>query len=275
MNTAFIRQVGVARWAARYSWLLFRRKVLGVDSWMTLPTGAVMLLPRHSQSSGEVWVTNANIDWGSERLFARFADRNRDFLDIGAHVGYYAAYLSPLVRKTYAFEPDGRNIPALRENASLSRNVEVVQCAVSSKTGSAPLFVGQGSAVSSLEILSEGTKTVEVVVTTVDAFAASHSELDVGLIKTDVEGHDLEALRGMQATVARCQPLILTECAYTSDLAQLCASWGYMFHAFTRDRQTMQIRLRRLAPTDLETLWYKMLFLVPLRLQQVFNDLVR
>src|SRR5258707_8952215 len=99
MNTAFIRQVGVAKWALRYGYLLTRKYILGADSHVHLPTGIRMTLQRYSQSATEVFVTNASIDWGAEELLAGFADRSRDFLDIGAHIGYYSLYLSQLIRR--------------------------------------------------------------------------------------------------------------------------------------------------------------------------------
>jgi FkbM family methyltransferase len=272
MNIPFIRQVGFRQWALRYGSLLVRRKILRMDSRLKLPTGGTMILPRDSPSASEVWVTGANIDWGSEALFARFADRRRDFLDIGAHVGYYACYLSPLVRRAYAFEPDQRNLGTLRANARLSSNVDVVECAVSSRTGTATMYLGSRSAVNSLVPAGAGSATVEVAVTTVDAFVFAHPGVDPALIKTDVEGHDLEALLGMQATVERCQPLILTESAYRSELAELCSAWGYALYAFIRDRLSMRTSFRRLEPEQAAAAWYKMLFLVPARLRSAFDD---
>jgi hypothetical protein len=51
--------------------------------------------------------------------------------------------------------------------------------------------------------------------------------MQVALVKIDIEGHDLEALRGIKATIAAHKPLILTECTYTKDLRDLCNEWRY------------------------------------------------
>src|SRR5579875_3397799 len=127
INRKFIRQVGFSKWIFRYSLLQFRKRVLRRDGCMKLPTGSKFIVPRHSPNASEVFVTNANMDWGSEALFARFSQPKRDFLDIGAHVGYYSAYLSPLVRCCYAFEPDPRNLAALRANAALAGNIKIIE----------------------------------------------------------------------------------------------------------------------------------------------------
>ena len=117
----------------------------------------------------------------------------------------------PLVRHAYAFEPDQRNLPALRRNAALCRNIQVIEKAVSSRNGTARLALGSGSTTNTLQP-TVGATTIEVPVTTVDTFVAEHADIDVGLIKTDIEGHDVQALKGMERTVKRFQPLILSEC---------------------------------------------------------------
>jgi FkbM family methyltransferase len=270
----FVRQVGFVRWATRFARLQFRKRVLGRDSRLTLPTGLTIELPRHSGSATEVYVTNADIDWGAEALFTRFADPARDLLDIGAHIGYYAAYLAPRVRRVYAFEPDPRNLPSVRANAALAGNIEVVAAAVSSRDGVAPLHVGRGSALTSLE--SDGTGvTVEVPVMRIDTFCAAHPEIRVALVKTDIEGHDLEALRGMAQTVTRDQPLILTECNSHQALVLLCREWRYTIFAFTRDRRTMAVSFQRMAGADFTDCWFKMLFLVPAHLEAAIAAQVR
>ena len=79
LNVAFIRSVGHFKWFSRYSRLQFRKRLLKVDSRLRLPTGTWMVIPRHSASAGEAYVTNGDIDWGSEALLTRFADVNHDF----------------------------------------------------------------------------------------------------------------------------------------------------------------------------------------------------
>lgn len=270
INLRFIRQVGLFRWLKRYTWLQFAKRVLRRDTRMLLPTGSQIVLPRQSQSATEVYVTTANTDWGSEALFAQFADRNRDFIDVGAHIGYYSAYLSPLIRRGYAFEPDPRNIPFLQINARLAGNIDIVQMAVSSQTGHRQLQVGGESAVSSLE--GTGRKTIDTPVITIDDFMAARPTIDAALIKTDLEGHDLEALRGMRATVERCRPLILTECNNSAALLNLCIEWRYSIFAYRRDRRTLKLNFQQLSSAEeLQESWYKMLFLVPDCLVVQFN----
>ena len=270
INWNFIREVGLFRWLIRYSSLQFRKRILKSDTTLRLPTGLRISLPRQSKTSTEIYVTNANMDWGAEAIFAKFADSKRDFLDIGSHIGYYATYLAPRVRKSYAFEPDPRNHPGLYSNARLSKNIEVIEMAVTSHDGIADFFTGQNSSVGSLNNVGGVSRRVPTI--KIDTFVGRHVGIDVGLIKTDIEGHDLEALLGMEATVATFQPLILTECNLTTALSDLCARWSYSVFAVTRNLRTREAKFSELnVNRPAECL--KMLFLVPPVLRPAFNNL--
>jgi len=260
MNLDYIRQVGPLRWAVRYGTYQFRKRVLRRSTRYQLPTGTPLILPIESGYSGSVYVTKARVDWGAEALLAELADPMRDFLDVGSHFGYYANYLSPRVRRVFAFEPDPRNLPHLRANAALVGNVEVLPLAVSSRDGRAPLHVGSLSCVSSLE---GSGPAVEVQTTTIDTFVFNSPGVEVTVVKTDIEGHDLEALRGMERTVQRDRPVVLTECSYSDNLAALCDRWGYSLYAFTRTRPNIRrVRLERINERN-RGAWFEMLFLVP------------
>jgi len=98
-------------------------------------------------------------------------------------------------------------------------------------------------------------------VITIDDFMAARPTIDAALIKTDLEGHDLEALRGMRATVERCRPLILTECNNSAALLNLCIEWRYSIFAYRRDRRTLKLNFQQLSSAEeLQESWYKMLF---------------
>jgi len=271
INWGLIREVGAFRWMLRNGSFQFRKRILKRDSSLRLPTGMTIVLPWQSATSTEVYVTNANVDWGAEAIFARFSDRQRDFLDVGSHIGYYAAYLAPRVRRVYAFEPDARNFPALYENARLAKNIEVVEMAISSREGIADFFCAGGSSLGSLN--NVGGAITRVPATKIDTFVAGHSGIDVGLVKIDIEGHDLEALRGMDATVTIFQPLILTECVLSAELADLCLRWRYRIFAVTQNRRTRRTKFVELNASDVGRYCCKMLFLVPGILETAFGGL--
>lgn len=207
MNRDFIQEVGVGRWVWRTAIRQFTKRVLRSDLHMRLPTGKRIFLPITSQAATETFVTNASQDWGAEALFARFAERDADAIDAGAHIGYYSLYLSPLVRRTFAFEPDPRNFHALLINAQTGGNIEHFAEAVSDHVGTARFDFRASS--SSNAISEDGA--AEVAVTTIDQFVAARPGARIRLIKTDVEGHDLATLHGARATIRSDQPLIVSE----------------------------------------------------------------
>jgi FkbM family methyltransferase len=261
INIDFIRQVGVLNWMSRYSRIQFNKRILKKATTMTLPTGSRLTLPLGHPGSS-IFVTNANIDWGSEQLFAAFASNDRDFIDVGANIGYYSNYLSPVVRHVYAFEPDRRNLPAMRINASYCPNVVIDERAVSSRDGTAILVLTESTTTNTLEFKS-GVDTMEVPVTTIDSFVSQRPGIDVGLIKTDIEGHDLQALIGMEKTVRQFQPLILSEIIIDAGLIDLVRKWDYRIFAFVCSRKNFSFAFREFPLVPNPSDWYNMVFLVP------------
>ena len=65
-------------------------------------------------------------------------------IEVGAHIGYVAAYLSDLVGEAghvYVFEPGVNNLPYLQRNLSHVRNVTILPKAVASTSGQLPFFI--------------------------------------------------------------------------------------------------------------------------------------
>ena len=135
MNPAFIRDVGVTRWLVRKSVREFTTRILRRGNGLELPTGLPIHLPKGNHFSSDVFVTNCDLDWGSERLLAECLDADGVFLDIGAHIGYYSLYMLPLVRAVYAFEPDPRSRVWLERNLGGYPNGFILSSAVGAECG--------------------------------------------------------------------------------------------------------------------------------------------
>jgi FkbM family methyltransferase len=282
MNWEFIHGVGAINWLYRTAIRQIAKRLFKKGVSLRLPTGLTLKIPMRSHHGTEVFITRADTDWGSEALFCKFASRDSDFFDIGANIGYYSLYLSPLVRQVYAFEPDSQNFGGLRDNISSAGNIEHVPMAVSDRNGIVQLDVFTDGAVSSISG-NPGAGSIPVEAVTIDRFAARHPDSRVGLIKIDIEGHDVAALEGARETVARHQPLILIEFGQGDPAAEFnnpkrlttfCDTLGYAIFAYThiqagRNRNV----LVRLGIDDFSTTRLKMLFLVPGRLRNEFSEL--
>jgi len=150
------------------------------------------------------------------RLAASLCDPNRVSLDIGADVGEFTVAMLASSPSVIAFEPR----PAqARELASMFRAigaaVRVEAVALSDKPGTATMRIVESepgrSTIDTDNVLRDVSgsrvRSIDVPVKCLDEFRFD----DVGLIKIDVEGHELAVLRGAADTLTRNRPKILVE----------------------------------------------------------------
>ena len=123
------------------------------------------------------------------------------FFDIGANIGFYTVILvkSGVINKVVAFEPDARNVECLKTNASLnglSDQIEVHQLAVSSQSGNVNFQPGPKNSTGQSKITDDAVDTIDIPATTLDDFLTLAGR-NIG-VKIDVEGHELDVLKGMR-----------------------------------------------------------------------------
>lgn len=273
----FIREVGWWPFLWRLAWRQFNKRVLARGVMVRLPTGLSMEAPPWSHSASEVVYTAANMDWGSERLLIENLDHEETFLDIGAHVGYYALYAAPKVAKVYAFEPDDQSFAALVKNSKSCGYVEPVHKAVYSSSGRMQLFkrrdmVGFAYLDITTNPTMENAGVIEAV--TVDDWMRDRPDERVTGIKIDIDGLDLEVVKGAASTITRDQPLVLmefmrTETNNANDLYRFAQSSGYDIFAF-HTRGNGIFTFGRIGPDIFEDVNVKMIFLTPPRLVERF-----
>ncbi|SPE32319.1 putative Methyltransferase, FkbM family [Candidatus Sulfotelmatomonas gaucii] len=272
MNSAFIKEVGPIRWAHRTAVRQFFKRIARRDQRMKLPTGEWITLPISDHFASEVYITRADVDWGSERLLDSFLRRSGVFLDVGAHIGYYGLYVLPHVKAVYSFEPDPRVRVFLEKNLSGRPAIEIVPCAVGSTEGKAPFTLERHSEISHLSGREDQAGSqIEVDVVTIDAFVARRS-LTVEAIKIDVEGHDAEVIAGSLEVLAQHKPLVLTESKPDAVLFDMMRRVAYRVFAFVRNSRTRERKFVELRSPGAAMGETKMLFLVPDRLAGQFEQ---
>jgi FkbM family methyltransferase len=125
-------------------------------------------------------------------------------LDLGANVGFSAAYFSALFPgcEVICCEPDPRNVPLLRRTIESNHlNASVVEAAVASKPGTLRLRFGDNPTCSALESspMHDLCDAVDVAVTTVPEVTESFGWNHIDILKIDIEGTEQELLgRGNQ-----------------------------------------------------------------------------
>jgi FkbM family methyltransferase len=136
--------------------------------------------------------------------------RGHTVVDVGANNGVYTYALAKFGAHVEAFEPLPECARAVA--AFGSGNVRVHGVALSSTTGVKELFIPQTSgavhtALASLTRPACAFESVRVPVRRLDDYYLN----DVSFIKIDVEGHEIDVLKGAAETIARFHPLLLLE----------------------------------------------------------------
>lgn len=141
------------------------------------------------------------------------------FYDIGANVGFFSVIGSRLVGergRVYAFEPVATNAKLIARNCALNRiaNVAIFQKAIGERTGKAELILARcagGATLASVARPPDATQSVEVDLISLDDALDSHHLYPPTLVKIDVEGAELDCLRGMRNALRLYQPVLVYE----------------------------------------------------------------
>lgn len=121
-------------------------------------------------------------------------------LDVGASLGATVARFAKTASKVFAFEPHPDNFGFLNDQVKIRKldNVDTYQMAVSNFVGETEFFGRESHGVHSLGVHNKGKVvfTYKVAVQTLDHFCASNVKEQIGLLKIDVEGFEVDVLRG-------------------------------------------------------------------------------
>ena len=133
-----------------------------------------------------------------------FIKSDKNFIDIGAHVGTYAWTCASSAKHTHAFECNPKVFCYLAANAvlhGLDSKISVYQTALGDKEGVLDYHIrsedGGGNGVKKLSTKDDSLQTRRVSVRTLDSYQIQ----DVGFLKIDVEGFEKEVLMGAQETL--------------------------------------------------------------------------
>ncbi|MGY4706900.1 FkbM family methyltransferase [Candidatus Bipolaricaulota sp. J31] len=144
------------------------------------------------------------------------------FIDLGAHIGYFTLLAAKTVwpsGRVYAFEPVPSTCQVLQHNVAVNRFdsvVTVIPKAVSDKSGIGHLILPPESTVSARILTGEkhrksveDERIIEVETISLDDYFQQIGWPEVNLIKMDIEGAEIQALKGMKELSRRNQNLKL------------------------------------------------------------------
>lgn len=148
------------------------------------------------------------------RRLAEWVYPDRISVDVGAANGVYSWHLERISTRVCAFEANPQLVPALRRRLP---KVTIYNCALSNEDGEASLRVPKLK-----NMLLTGHATIDEAnalegFNDLQAISVSKVRFDgldigpVGFIKLDVEGHELEVLKGAELCLLRDRPILLIE----------------------------------------------------------------
>jgi FkbM family methyltransferase len=133
------------------------------------------------------------------------------FVDVGANKGDFSLIAARVMNdegRVLSFEPSPENCGWIRKSVELNgyRSIALHELALSDFEGHVPLYLGERSGWHSLLPGERHGESIEVAARTLDSVLADTGDAHVDVLKIDVEGAELQVLRGAERTLAEQPP---------------------------------------------------------------------
>jgi FkbM family methyltransferase len=160
---------------------------------------------------------SGELEPGTRQLIERVLAPGDVFVDVGANLGLMSLAAGHAMQgkgKIFAFEPFQQTCAMLARSFwinGLRHMTQIHEAAVSDRNGRATLFLGETSGHHSIFALDEtapaSARQIEVDLVALDSVLPS--DLAITLIKIDVEGAELDVVRGASGTLQRNENVAL------------------------------------------------------------------
>jgi len=190
-------------------------------------------------------------------------------VDAGANIGIYSRFLSRCVGSAgvvHSFEPSPENFRRLQSATRKLTNVRVCRAAVGEYTGKSTLYLSDKLNVDHRSYITEGDSRDSVPIDNVALDDYFKPGQRVDLIKMDIQGYEVHALRGAQRVVQENPDINLLLEFWPSGLEQAGVRWEElieMLQGFSMDVRV--VRPSGLVPfhtrdVQIDISWYTNLF---------------
>ena len=146
---------------------------------------------------------NWMVDWEEFNLIKDFVNAKSCCLDVGANMGFYTIWFSKFTNDIYAFEPNSKNYLRLNKNVFANNANEYIRTfniAVGDLNGEVSFTTNlDGENHISLKHIEENN-TVDCK--RLDTILSENMIAEVSYLKIDVEGFELEVLKGLGKYIA-------------------------------------------------------------------------
>ncbi len=145
----------------------------------------------------------------------KISKRDLTIFDVGANIGFYTLTLAKALEKTktqiYSFEPNPFTYSVFTKNIALNNfnNILPNRLGLSDKVESLTLTFNHNNLGAANVFSGTGNKTEQIELTTLDLYCEQHKIDKIDLIKVDIEGSELNFLKGGMNVISRSEKMIL------------------------------------------------------------------
>ena len=158
-------------------------------------------------------------------------------IQAGGNVGVYAWQYAQMFDSVYTFEPEDLNFYCLERNIADQKNIKATKAFLGKQSGTAGIKNhANDKAVARTDKYPDGRPTEyntgayeingigEIPVIDIDSMNLPQCDL----IHLDIEGSELDALKGAENTIKQHKPILCLEWFYNTDiLKDVLDDWGY------------------------------------------------
>jgi len=211
-------------------------------------------------------------DRAERELFRKILFQGAVVVDVGANIGIYSEFLSRCVGPTglvHSFEPSPDNFRRLSAATRHLSNVRLTQAAVGERSGEFKLYISDKLNVDHRAYKADGDsrRAVPTDMVALDDYLKPGQRVD--LIKMDIQGYELHALRGAQRVLRENPNINLLLEFWPAGLAQAGVSWEELIGMLQGSNMNLTlVRRGGLVPFDARDVrndisWYVNLFAYP------------
>jgi len=147
-----------------------------------------------------------------QKKVLEFSISRNHMVDVGGNVGRWSVDFAKHFSKVSAFEPAPYHIECFEKNCISYKNIKLYPYGLGSFSTKGTLEVAVENHLGSTRVIPNDSGNIELK--TLD----EHSFTDVDVLKIDVEGLEIEVLKGAKETIDRCKPIIVIErCVFNSE----------------------------------------------------------
>jgi FkbM family methyltransferase len=169
-------------------------------------------------------------------------------LDIGANVGHYSLALAALAARVHAFEPYPPWLDSLRANTARNPQlpISIHPIALGDRDGGASFRPPVGEHWAGVQYDPEGS--LRFPMRHADSYLTEQGVEQVHLVKLDVDGNELEILRGLRNTLNRDRPIVLLEA--NEGIQEFCGDLPEKYRFFHQTQVRGPVARKRLHEVD-------------------------